>query len=113
MMIGIGCDIVEIKRIAKAMEKEGFLHILTSNELALFQHYKGSRRAEWLAGRFAAKEAIYKAIHKEYPCVISDIEILCDEDGAPVCTFTNCDVSISIAHEHEYAIAYAVAISKE
>lgn len=113
MMIGIGCDIVEIKRIEHAMQKDGFLNILTKKEKEIFMRLHGDRQVEWLAGRFCAKEAIYKAIHKQYPCTCASIEILCDEDGTPVCTHTDCNVFISISHEKEYAIAYATAVSKE
>ena len=113
MIIGIGCDIVKIERIEKAMSHEGFLRILTHKEYELYQGIQGKRQIEWLAGRYAAKEAIYKAIHTYHDCVLSDIEILCNTDGSPVCQCFDCEVLISISHEHEYAIAYATAVSKE
>lgn len=113
MIIGIGCDIVNLARIQKAMDKEGFDRILTEREHALYAVLQGMRKVEWLAGRFAAKEAIFKAIHKQIPCTIYDIEILSDEVGAPYCTLEQVDVQISIAHEKEYAIAYAIGLSKE
>lgn len=109
MKLGIGCDIVELKRIEKAMEKTGFLKILTPKEREQFELYQGKRQIEWLAGRFAAKEAIIKALHEKYSCTLSDIEILSAADGAPYCTFPSCEIQISIAHEKTYAIAYAVA----
>lgn len=114
MIIGIGCDIVDIRRIEKAMRKEGFLKILSEHEITLYEQYQGKRQAEWLAGRFAAKEAIFKAVHAQFPCVLHDIEVLYDEHGAPVCTsFPSCIIHISISHENDYAIAYAMAEIKE
>ena len=57
MLLGVGCDIVEIVRIKRAMEKESFLRVLSEQERKLFDRIPKERRAEWLAGRFAAKEA--------------------------------------------------------
>lgn len=113
MIIGIGCDIVKISRVEALMKRHHSLHFLTSEEQSIFDDIRNEqRKAEWAAGRFAAKEAVYKAIHKEHSCVLSEIEILSDEQGAPYCTLEHYDVQISIAHEREYAIAYVIA-SKE
>lgn len=113
MIIGVGCDIVKIERIRKAMKQRGFPNYLTTKEKELYDTIQEIRKAEWLAGRFAAKEAIYKAIHKVKPCVISQIEVLCDKEGAPYCTIHDYDVWVSIAHEQEYATAYAIVTTKE
>lgn len=76
MIIGIGTDIVEIKRLK---EKKDVLskRILSEKEYAQYVTYEGVRQEEYLAGRFAAKEAVFKAIDKDL--VISQIEILNDE----------------------------------
>ena len=61
MIIGTGVDIVEIDRIAKAMKNERFLdRLFTKEEIALFEACR--YRAETVAGRFAAKEAVLKAL---------------------------------------------------
>ena len=54
MIYGNGIDIQEIRKIQKAQEKrESFAkRILTVNELAIFEKYKGNRKYEFLAGRF-------------------------------------------------------------
>ena len=83
MKIEIGCDIVALKRIEKAMQKPGFTKILTPREYEKFCQFQGKRQIEWLAGRFAAKEAVIKAIHKKTSATIAEIESLCDEAGAP------------------------------
>lgn len=113
MIIGVGCDIVQIERIRKAMRKESFLRILTEQERDLYESLSPNRQPEWLAGRFAAKEAVYKAIHTLHPCVLSKIEILSTSEGAPYCALTDCDIHLSISHEKDYAIAYAIAEKKE
>lgn len=114
MVIGIGCDIVQISRIRSQIHSEAFLRcILSEREYGYSERYPDARKAEWIAGRFAAKEAIYKALNAAFPCTLSQIEILSDEAGRPICTFPNYHIQISIAHEKEYAIAYAIAHTKE
>ena len=90
----VGCDIVEIERVRKALQRtKGFPNFLTERE--------------WLAGRFAAKEAVIKAMHGIKELTLLDVEILADAQGAPYCSLPG--VQVSIAHEREYAIAYALA----
>ena len=112
-IIGVGCDIVEISRIEKAQKNEGFLRVFTDKEKQILKRLQGRRKIEWLAGRFAAKEAIYKAISSYGNYVLSDIEVLQDTSGAPICTNTSFSVKLSISHENTHAIAYAIALKKE
>ena len=105
MIIGIGCDIVEISRLAH--RQEGLAKkILTVKEYQLYLSYRKSRQLEFLAGRFAAKEAIIKALNE--PKLLSDIEVLNNECGKPVCKLNDYTIHISIAHETNLAIAYAI-----
>ena len=104
MLLGVGCDIVEIARIKRAMEKESFLRVLSEQERKLFDRIPKERRAEWLAGRFAAKEAVIKAVHKEKSYVLSAV--------APTCYIAGLQVEVSISHEKEYTIAYAAAMKE-
>lgn len=117
MIIGNGVDITEVKRLRQAVEKWGddFLkRIFTKDELenaknrsSLYQH---------LAGRFAAKEAVFKALgNKELSW--QDVEILNDKEGKPHCKVLNgkgkkIAVHISISHVKSYAVANAI-ITKE
>lgn len=105
MIIGIGTDIVEIKRLK---EKKDVLskRILSEKEYAQYVTYEGVRQEEYLAGRFAAKEAVFKAIDKDL--VISQIEILNDEKGKPICHIDGYTIHVSIAHEKEYATSYVI-----
>jgi holo-[acyl-carrier protein] synthase len=129
MIVGIGTDIVEIERIATILSGasgEKFLErILTPAEQVLAaargaQHE--ARRAQFVAGRFAAKEAVAKA----FGCGIGDplsfqhIEILHDSLGKPQCVVattvyerlglnvTDSRMHISISHTAGHATAFAV-----
>lgn len=108
MIIGVGCDIVQIDRIKQAMKDERFLRILTSEELKLYSALTNERQVEWLAGRFAAKEAVIKAVSSHKNVVLSDVSILYD-NKRPVCVMDGIQIHLSISHEKEYAVAYAIA----
>jgi len=118
-MLSVGVDIVEIERIAKALERFGdrFLErIYTGAEVA---HCRG--RVAELAARFAAKEAISKALGTGiYGLSWQEMEILPDPLGQPqvylhgsalerahVLGLT--DFAISLSHSQEYGIAFVVA----
>lgn len=87
MIIGIGIDTVDVSRIIQLIEKHGttFLsQVFTSNEI--HQSKKKANPAVYLAERYAAKEAVFKAIahatvQKEFDWRI--IETLNDEMGCP------------------------------
>lgn len=113
--LGIGNDIIEIKRIEKAIQKENFIKkVFTENEIKLFES-KG-KRAEFFAGRFAAKEAISKSLGTGFrDFSLTDIEILNNEIGKPFVIFKNgiesynkYFIDISISHCKEYATAVAI-----
>jgi holo-[acyl-carrier protein] synthase len=119
MILGIGNDIIEVVRIKDNIEryKDRFLNrIFTSNE----QNYCLSRKEPSLhfAGRFAAKEAIVKALGTGFSSGISwlDVEICHDERGKPLvaCSsklndlFNSPHISVSISHCREYATAFAI-----
>ena len=114
MIVGIGCDIVKIDRMMKSLDAPVMNKILTPQERELCASFSRQRKAEWIAGRFAAKEAIYKAIHTQVDTHVWLIEVLVNQDGSPCCvSFPDYLVQISIAHEKEYAIAYAMVLTKE
>ena len=119
MIKGIGTDIVEIQRIKKLMENDHAVkRILTVGEQQLY--YAKSKQHEFLAGRFAAKEAVAKAFGVGISkCPLNEVEVLNDELGAPyVQLYGNAKalqskmnvqkIYISISHEKEYAAAMAV-----
>jgi len=115
MIIGIGTDIIEIERIKKAVERwgEGFLkHILTDEEMAYAKRYQ--HPFAHYAGRFAAKEAIFKAMG-EPSLSFHDVTIVNDQDGKPTCKHVRTDfknqILISISHSKDYATAFCIVTS--
>lgn len=106
MIHGIGCDIVQINRLLD--KQDDFANkILTSNEKNVYDTYHKQRQLEFLAGRFAAKEAIFKALH-DPSLTLSMLEVLPDETGRPICNIQGYVIHLSISHEKDYAVAYAV-----
>ena len=60
MISGIGCDIVDLNRLN--LDNECFvLKLLTKNEFLIFKNKNSLQKKEFLGGRFAAKEAFFKA----------------------------------------------------
>lgn len=113
MIIGIGIDIVEIGRIKQMLDKQSKFvqRILTDKEQEALQSLTGDRKAEYLAGRFAAKEAYAKAVGTGIGKELSfqDIEIKKDENGKPfIVKPKQSGVHLSISHSKEYAVAQVV-----
>lgn len=120
MIVGIGVDIVEIRRIEAAMNRtSGFLEkIFTDSEL---EHLKSRNlRSEYIAGRFAAKEAVAKALGTGFRSFnFKDIIVENTTLGKPIVTLNgNADLiakkmgdynlQLSISHGEDNAIAYAI-----
>ena len=116
---GIGNDIIEISRIRQALEKHGehFTHKLFTDSEQNYC-YEQNDPAIRFAGRFAAKEAIAKALGTGFGHQLSwlDIEISNNELGKPHVTlcpsllqyFNNPRILLSISHCQEYANAVAL-----
>ncbi len=118
MKIACGVDIIEISRIEKAIERQGekFLHtIYTETEIQYCESHK-TNKFQHYAARFAAKEALYKALSEIIPkenLEWTEFEITNDENGKPKVNINFDiikDIDISISHCKEYAIANVVAI---
>ncbi|PSL28841.1 holo-[acyl-carrier protein] synthase [Planomicrobium soli] len=110
MITGIGLDIADLPRIRRLDEKSPKFRerVLTERELAEYELLSESRKTEFLAGRFAAKEAFAKAngtgIGKA--CSFQDIEIRKDGKGKPSIYFRENEAGlVSITHTKEYAAA--------
>ena len=125
---GLGTDIIEIDRVRKSIERHG-LHFLNRLFTQKEQDYcyKFKDPVPHFAGRFAAKEAIVKALDTGFGAHVSwhDIEVLSDEHGKPVVFLkpqaieavlaeTNAkttepgQILVSISHCEAYAVATAV-----
>ncbi len=118
-MRGLGNDIIEVGRIKSNIQKYGqrFLdRVYTAKEQDYCSRHKES--GQHYAGRFAAKEAVVKALGTGLRRGLSwtDIEILNDKDGKPMAAlspkfqrlFDNPIIHVSISHCKEYATAVAV-----
>ena len=106
----VGIDIVERNRINDKNEKwliERFLSDLEREEL----NNKNSKRVnEYLCGRWAAKEAIYKALNPKEKIDYSEISVLNDETGKPYVIYKDYQFKLSISHEINYAVAIAILL---
>ncbi len=101
MIIGIGTDIIKNERVKPNIAKR----ILTKREYSVYEQKNDSLKNEYLASRFAAKEAIVKATNKQY--TVNQIEILNTDSGKPYCT-NILGIELSISHEQEYSVAFAI-----
>jgi holo-[acyl-carrier protein] synthase len=126
IILGIGTDIIECPRIGKMIENHGELflrRIYTEREIRYCQARKHA--IEHFAGRWAAKEAILKAIGtgRSRGIAWTNIEVRNGADGRPlvmVCGRARetalergiADIHLSIAHCRTYATAYALAVGR-
>ena len=124
MIFGIGTDIVEVSRIATAIEKYGerFLNrIFTKTEQEYCETYKDGKYLHY-AARFAAKESFSKAIGTGITqgFRFNEIGIKNLESGEPIVELTgelaekwgNYKLFISLSHTKEYAVAMLVMETK-
>lgn len=100
--MNIGCDIVENKRLQNKNQR--FIDLVLTKKEQLEYKEKGIL---YLCGRFAAKEAIMKALPNTKTYHFLDFEILTDINGTPYCT-NNKNIKISISHEKKYTMAVAI-----
>lgn len=123
-IIGIGTDIVEVLRIAQMIERHGELfltRVFTPHEV----EYCTARKAatQHYAGRWAAKEAVLKALGTGWARGIAwqDIEVYNEPGGKPLIRIggiarEHCErlrianMLISISHCRSHAVAYAMAV---
>jgi holo-[acyl-carrier protein] synthase len=126
-IIGIGTDIIECLRIAQMIERHGELFITrvyTDHEIEYCQCRK--QATQHFAGRWAAKEAVLKALGTGWRRGISwrDVEIRNDASGKPTVALRGgardmveeleiTEMLISISHCRSHATAYALAVGKE
>ena len=119
MKIRTGIDIIEIERVKESIEStDGKFceRVYTRNEIEYCES-KRTQKYQHYAARFAAKEAVLKAISEllenKFDIEWKEIEILNDENGRP---FVNIlkedliieDIDISISHCKTYAVANVV-----
>ena len=115
-MFETGVDITSIKEIKKKYNNRLVERILSTSEMAVFNLITDdNRKYTYLAGRFAAKEALFKAFKVgDKTANYRDFSVLNDSNGAPyfeACQYlTNYEVKLSISHTNEYAVAFVILI---
>ncbi|MCB5223906.1 MAG: holo-ACP synthase [Candidatus Cloacimonadaceae bacterium] len=125
MTLGIGTDIVKVARIARLLERHPeFIHkVFTASEI----EYCNSRSfpAQSYAARFAAKEAVMKALGTGWDGQVNwrDIEVLNTGEGVPKLKLHGLALErmkalgaenalLSLSHEKEFAVAFVVLTGK-
>ena len=112
MIVGHGIDLQEIDAIEAVYKKRPHFaqKVLTPAELERFEDLKGRRQIEFLAGRWAAKEAYAKALGTGIgPVGFHDLEVLNDEKGAPYFSRgPHAHSWLSISHSANYVQASVI-----
>ncbi|WP_256761704.1 holo-ACP synthase [Cohnella sp. WQ 127256] len=126
MIIGIGLDVVELARMERLLAgpaNHKFVdRVLTIREQEGWVDLQPRRALEYISGRFAAKEAVVKALGCGIGAIVGfkDIEVLPDSLGKPVCALSEAAIGrlgwegqaykLHIAITHERSLAAATAL---
>lgn len=122
-ILGIGVDVVDVPRMKEVLEKQGdhfYKKIFSDMEVA----YCKTRKRPYIhfAARFAAKEAVAKAMRTGWSGAFrwKDIEVVNDDSGAPhilLCgevakALEKCNVHLSISHTDTTVVAFVIIEGK-
>ena len=122
-IVGNGVDIIENRRIKKSLKIKGFINrVFTQKEIN--KSKKLNNKVNFLAKRFAAKEAFVKALGEGFRNNVNfnDIEILNDKKGKPLINISKnikkilkkkfklnkFKIFLSLSDERKYSIAYVI-----
>ena len=120
MLIGVGCDVIESARVQKAIVKRSFVERVFAPEEIAYCESRGKQAAASFAARFAAKEAVLKALGTGLRGgELTEIVITNDELGKPSVQLLGYHgqlaaklgvkkIAISMSHSRETALAYVV-----
>jgi len=115
MIIGLGTDLVETARIKEAIANNArfVAKLLTDKELSTYQEmHNEKRQIEFVAGRWAAKEAFAKAYGTGISSQLHfhDIEVSNDDQHKPliICNKVTSPIHITISHTDHYATATVI-----
>lgn len=120
MIVGIGCDIIEIERIARAIKSESFIRRVFTVEEAAYCQRRGQQAAASFAARFAAKEAVLKALGTGLrEGSLQEIAVDNDGLGKPLVQLSGHfamlakqlgvkNIQISLSHSRDFAVAYVI-----
>ena len=114
MIIGTGVDLVDLNRIKELVSDRFIDRVLSDEEKKLYENIAAENtKLTFLGGRFAAKEALFKAIRSGHgKTYYKDFSVLHRNDGSP---YVESDyfksgeiVHLTITHTDHYAICFAV-----
>ena len=120
MLIGVGCDVIEIARVQKAIEREAFVERVYAPSEIAYCRSRGKQAAASFAARFAAKEAVLKALGTGLRGgELQEIVITNDALGKPSVQLLGYhaelaaqlgvnNIAISMSHSRETAMAYVI-----
>lgn len=123
MVVAIGIDLVEIARLEEVIKRRGSFRgrVFTDGEISYCEHRGGAARAASYAARFAAKEAVMKALGTGWSEGIAwkEIEVVCEASGAPTIRLNGralermreigaTRVHLSLSHTGNLAVAQVV-----
>lgn len=120
MIVGVGCDIIEIERIARAIKSESFIRRVFTAEEAAYCQRRGQQAVASFAARFAAKEAVLKALGTGLrEGSLQEIAVDNDGLGKPLVQLSGHfamlakqlgvkNIQISLSHSREFAVAYVI-----
>jgi len=122
MIVGIGVDIVDIARMRRALERQGDRLVRRLFTTAEQDYCRGQRDpAPYFAARFAAKEALFKALGTGWARGITwlDAEVCREQGGAPrlaLCgraeeisrSLGTRAIHITLSHSEESAVAFVI-----
>mgnify|MGYP005852820383 FL=1 len=120
MIVGVGCDIIEIERIARAIKSESFIRRVFTAEEAAYCQKRGQQAAASFAARFAAKEAVLKALGTGLrEGSLQEIAVDNDGLGKPLVQLSGHfamlakqlgvkNIQISLSHSRDFAVAYVI-----
>ena len=127
MIVSVGVDMVEVGRIQKALEDRAIGkrfrdRVFTPEEICYCERKKGRGKYESYAGRFAAKEAVMKALGRGWSGKVTwlNIEVVRAKGGRPEIALHNETsalgqeqrirrFALSITHTNDHALAYVIA----
>ena len=127
MVKGIGVDMVDVREIARFIAISGDTFIKhTFSEREVIASKEAPNQAEYLSTRFAAKEAVFKAIAhntKDKGFDLRIVETLNESDGFPYISISEelrglldeagvGSIHVSISTEGDFAIAFVIAVSE-
>ena len=117
MKIKCGVDIIEISRVKESIESLGerFINRVFTEKEIEYCESKKNQKYQHYAARFAAKEAVFKALswklEDKYAICWKDIEVVDDKQGRPSLNIIGMNlngienIDISLSHCKEYAVA--------